>query len=335
MRRRRFIKTSIAMGGVTAVGLKPSPLYGRERIAETNFFSGAPTSRVVIAHSNDVRHTDHTFSQAKISQLLDKAIAELFQTSAEKVWSHLFSSSDIVGLKVNCLAGVNLSTRPVVVQAVIERLLLAGVKEQNIIIFDRRNRDLMHAGYEISTQRGKIQCIGNDAAGFSEQVFEFGAAGSQISNVVSRYCSAVINLPILKDHGIVGISCAMKNFFGVINNPNKYHMNIGDPFVADVNMLPPIRQKYRLTICDALTAQYEGGPPFMPNWSWPMNSLLVATDMVAMDQIAWDIIEQKRAENGLPSLEKAGRKPSYIATAADATHRLGTNDRKHIEVVRV
>src|SRR5208283_4390145 len=75
----------------------------------------------------------------------------------------------------------------------------------------------------------------------------------------------------------------LKNLFGAIHNPNKYHLNVGDPYVADVNMLPPIRQKVRLHICDATTAQYEGGPSYMPQWTWPCNSLLVSRDPVALD----------------------------------------------------
>ena len=334
MERRQFLKTSTAMGSALALGLENSFSKTKSPIADTSFHYGAARSRVVIAHSKFVRRADRTISIVQLARLLDTAIEKLFNKPANRAWSALFSARDIVGLKVNCLAGKNLSTHPEIVDHVIECLRSAGVKKQNIFIFDRRQRDLLRAGYKISRARDQIQCLGNDQVGFSEQLFEYGSVASQLSNIL-LHCTAVINLPILKDHGIVGLSCAMKNLFGVINNPNKYHMDIGDPFVADVNMLPPIRDKIRLTICDALTAQYEGGPPFMPEWSWPMNSLLAATDMVAMDRIAWDIIEEKRAEKGKQSLENAGRKPTYIDTAADSEHGLGTSDPDKIEVIRV
>jgi uncharacterized protein (DUF362 family) len=105
--------------------------------------------------------------------------------------------------------------------------------------------------------------------------------------------------------------------------------------VADVNAMPAIRQKVRLTICDAITAQYEGGPSYMPQWSWASNSLLVAQDPVALDSVGWQIIEQKRAEKGLKPLKDVKREPRYIATAADAKHNLGTNDPARIERVEV
>jgi uncharacterized protein (DUF362 family) len=152
---------------------------------------------------------------------------------------------------------------------------------------------------------------------------------------VTRTCDAIINLPILKDHGITGTTAALKNFYGAIHNPNKYHPNGGDPYIADVNMLEPLRRKVRLHICDAITAQCEGGPSFNPRWQWAYNGLLVSRDPVALDHTAWQVLERQRAEKGLKSLTAEGRAPHYIATAADARHRLGNNDPRLIERVEV
>ena len=162
-----------------------------------------------------------------------------------------------------------------------------------------------------------------------------GNVGSLVSRTLTRTCDAVINVPVLKDHGIAGVTMALKNLFGAIHNPNKYHGNVGDPYVADVFMLPPIRQKVRLTVCDAMTAQYDGGPSYMPQWTWPFHGLLVAADPVALDAVGWQIIERKRAEKGMPPLKALHREPVYIRTAADARHRLGTNDPARIQKVEV
>ncbi len=129
---------------------------------------------------------------------------------------------------------------------------------------------------------------------------------------------------------------ALKNLFGAIHNPNKYHTNAGDPYVADVNMFPPIRQKVRLTICDAITAQYEGGPSYMPQWSWPYNGLMVARDPVALDYTGWQIIERKRAEKGMKPLRRtASASRSTSPPRPMPRHRLGTNDPKRIDMVEV
>ena len=334
MKRRKFFKTSL-VGTSSALFFCKATQGERQILEKTGLLEGADKSRVVIANRADVRDSNGAISETSVQKALDAAVEHLFNVRAEVVWSSLFSPAERVGLKVNCLAGKNLSTNHQLVWAVVERLLQAGVKKNNIIIWDRRDRDLQRAGYKIARSPNQVQCFGNDSAGFTSQVFEYNTSGSQLSNTIHSLCSAVINLPVMKDHGIVGVSGSMKNFFGAINNPHKYHMDIGDPYVADVNMLPSIRDKHRLTICDALTAQYEGGPPWMPDWAWNMNSIIAATDRVAIDQIMWDIIEQKRAENGLDTLEAAGRKPTYIATAADEQHRLGTNDRTKIELIKV
>jgi hypothetical protein len=100
-------------------------------------------------------------------------------------------------------------------------------------------------------------------------------------------------------------------------------------------MLPAIRSKTRLTICDATTACFEGGPGFKPQYAWKENALLVSQDPVALDYTGWRIIERKRAEKGLKTLSADGRAPKYIATAADDRHRLGTNDPKRMVTVEL
>jgi len=51
----------------------------------------------------------------------------------------------------------------------------------------------------------------------------------------------------------------------------------------------------------------------------------IATDPVAMDTVGWDVIEEARRQNGLPTLARAGREPAYIRTAAELG--LGVHDK--------
>ena len=163
----------------------------------------------------------------------------------------------------------------------------------------------------------------------------FGVAKVQLSKILGQ-CDIVINLPILKDHGMAGVTMAMKNMYGVVKKPDQLHGSGGCyPHVADLNMIPVIRDKVRFIVGDAMTAAYQGGPMFKPEYTWSHNSLIVGEDRVAVDHISWGIIERKRAEKGLKTLEQAGRPPRYIAAAADAQHRLGTNDPRKISVVEV
>jgi hypothetical protein len=66
-----------------------------------------------------------------------------------------------------------------------------------------------------------------------------------------------------------------------------------------------------------------------------MNGLIASTDPVALDYTGWQIVERKRAEMELKTLEAEERAPHYIATAADSEHRLGNNDPRRITTVEV
>lgn len=331
LNRRKFIRNSALVGAGGVLACFNDKSNGSEKFLATP----ETKSRIVIAKSVDLKDRKKQLSDIRVQKLLDRAVENFFEENAKTVWNRLFTNKDVVGLKVNALAGKGLSTTVELVEAISERLLQRGIPAKNIIIWDRMDHDLERAGFKINTSTGSPLCYGNDRSGFSRGIYEYGSIGSRLSRILTEQCTAIINLPILKDHGIVGVSVALKNFFGAIDNPNKYHDNIGDPYVADVNMLAPIREKMRLTICDAITVQYEGGPPFMPQWAWNMDSLMVATDMVAMDMVGWKIIEDKRKENGMPTLAESGRQPIYINTAGDKQHNLGICDMDRIEVLDV
>ncbi len=311
MNRRDFIRNSFLIGaGFTFLPYRPDWI---------NSLNASPLSSRIIDVCHPGVQTRASVNADLLEKMLDQGICELYQTEHhQEVWNNLFSSRDVVGLKVNCLSGKRASTHLELVELVAERLRKAGVKAGNIIVWDRLNQDLEGAGFKLNFKNtSQVRCFGNDAVGYDNQLFINGSVGSLITRTVTQLCTATINLPVLKDHGIVGVTLAMKNFFGAIHNPNKYHHNAGDPFVADLYELDIIRRKTRLTICDALDAQYEGGPPFKPQWSWPRNSLLIGVDGVALDRVGWEIIEEKRKEMGQLPLHQLDRKPQYILTAGE------------------
>jgi uncharacterized protein (DUF362 family) len=324
--------------------MRIGPQYGISRRGLFQGMAGAlvaraaapEKSKVVVARDPDLRGAGGSPDSSRVLKLLDRAMQSFYGgDSPVEAWKKVARPGEVIGLKVNCLSGRGASTSPVLVEAICERLQQAGIQQKNVVIWDRLNSDLESAGFRVASRKDRIRSIGNDTAGYGADLAVYGSVGSLLSNTLVRTCDAVINLPVLKDHGIVGVTLALKNLFGAIHNPNKYHTDAGNPYVADVNMLPPIRQKVRLTICDGLTAQYEGGPSYMPQWSWPYNGLMVARDPVALDYTGWRMLERKRAEKGMKPLAELRREPLYIATAADARHRLGTNDPKLIDVVEV
>ncbi|HTT33505.1 MAG TPA: DUF362 domain-containing protein [Methylomirabilota bacterium] len=323
--RREFLKTCAA--GAMFAG-------ATHKLAD--FFPPREKSKVVIARDPQLRGSGTSLDSGQLLKMLDRAMQALYASDTPlEAWKKVVRPGEVIGLKVNGLAGRGNSTNVLLVDVICERLREAGIPQKDIVVWDRLNGDLESAGFRIATRQDRIRCIGNDTLGYEEELSTYGSVGSCVAKTLTRVCDAVINVPVLKDHGIAGVTVALKNWFGAIHNPNKYHLNVGDPYIADVNMLPPIRQKVRLHICDATTAQYEGGPSYMPQWCWPFNGMLLSRDPVALDYTGWQILEQKRAEKGMKSLKELGRVPTYIATAADRQHQLGTNDPKQIERVEV
>lgn len=322
--RRTFLKSSLMAGG-SATCLRgaylPGSLHQKKSI----------NSRVVTAHDPEIRDQSGKPISARVHNLMDLAIQAYFDADTPShAWSSLVNPNQTVGIKVNCLAGLGMSTSVDIVDNVCERLQEAGIRKNQIIVWDRLSRDLERAAFKIRESQNSIRCYGNDHLGFEPELQVYGSVGSLLSRTFVRECDVVLNITLLKDHGITGFTGALKNLFGAIHNPNKYHLNNGDPYIADVWMLPSVRKKVRINICEAIEAQYHGGPSFMPQWTWPYNRILVSSDPVAMDWIGWKAIEEKRKENDLPSLKDEEREPAYILTAADEEHNLGTTNEDRI-----
>ena len=293
-------------------------------------------SKVVIAQDDKVIDNQNAVVENVVQKLLDNALMNLAGVkNRNAAWSRYFDKKDIVGIKVNTLAGRRMSSHIQMVKAIINGLKAIGIPEENIIIWDKADNDLTGAGYEINTTREGVKCLSTESTVEYGDLIMYGSIASCYSNILNN-CTALVNVPVLKHHSMAGVTISLKNWLGAIHNPNKYHFDAAaDPYIADINMPDILRKKHQLIVCDALLAQYNGGPGFNPNYIWNCNSLLVATDPVALDSVGTQMIEAKRKEMELPSLKEAGIEPKYIATAADDEHRLGTNDLKKMQIVRV
>jgi uncharacterized protein (DUF362 family) len=329
--RRDFLKTTatgaLVLGAQSKLGLAAM----LDKKAE------AAKSKVVVARDAALHGSDGALDEKRVQALLDRALASY--TGHDKpveAWKLIVPVGKVIGIKVNGLGGKGISTHATLVMAVCERLQQAGVKPGEIIVWDRNARDIQACGLTISTDPSRVRVFGNDLAGYEEQGVAFGSvANVKLAKILTRECAMVINLPILKDHEMAGVTFSMKNMYGVVEKPNELHAGGCNPAVADLNCIPAIREKVRFTIGDAMSSVYNGGPGFHPEHLWQPNALIVGEDRVAVDHTAWQMIERKRAEVGMPTLETAKRPPRYIATAADQAHNLGVNDPQRIHLMEV
>jgi uncharacterized protein (DUF362 family) len=330
--RRQFlahvgaVAAGAAVGGIAVPGCAGEP----ER-DETS----RPAPRVVIARDEQLTRGKLEHHRELLGRLLDAAMQKLTNApSGEEAWQKTFSRRDRVGIKVNTLG---LSTQPAVVDALVAGLRRAGLPAENVTIWDRFDVELANAGFKLNKSGRGVQCRGTDAehygTGYQSQVESSGQIGSCFSKIVAEQVDVLISVPVLKDHNLAGVSLGMKNFFGAIHNPNKYHEQNCDPYVADVVAHRYIRPKWRLTVCDATHAQYHAGPGRHPGYAWPLGGLTVRGAFVAADAVAADLLEQQRQAKGLRSLEQENRPAKHIATAG--ARKFGVADLSKIERIEV
>jgi uncharacterized protein (DUF362 family) len=316
--RREFIKdVSLAGLGIT-VG---ASLIGANILTS----SAQNTSRLVIASHSDA------VTGVKINPDIAKKIVDagIMQYTGQKTiadaWRSIFPSllpNDLVTIKVNCI-NPSLSSHPQVIDAITSGLIAAGIKDNNIIIWDRTNSELLRSGFRYNAGDTGIRCFGTDEKGwgYNKQV-KLVNQNVRLSKILTN-TNHLINVPLLKDHGTAGITASMKNHYGSVDNPGNLHGGQCSPYVAELNNIPEIRDKTRLIVLDGFLGIYAGGPMGSPQFVY--NSIIMGQDPVAMDYQCWKILLSERQKHGmnLPL-------PIHIDTARKMG--FGTDDLESINV---
>jgi len=291
-------------------------------------------SRVVLVRAKGIFTGSGDLNLGKIPLMLRRGFALLTgETSPKTGVGLVFRREDRVGIKINTIGGKKLSTRPEVGLALANILTEGGLLPKNMVIWDRTNRELRDAGYILNINRDTLKIFATDTegAGYGTELISHRNIGSLLSTIQANLVTASVSLAMLKDHGLAGVTAGMKNYFGAIHNPNKYHDSNCDPFVAEVFDVEPIKRKHRLTILDGLVVQYHRGPSFNPKWAARAGLLVFGLDPVAVDTVGWQILEKLRAEKGLPSLKEEKREPRYLLTAEKMG--LGRADKNEIKLI--
>jgi uncharacterized protein (DUF362 family) len=314
---RKLTRRELAMLGAGAV------LSGRGRAAVS-----PPIPKGVVGIADlEPDAVDAKTAQVAMELAVRRALGS---DTAKHGLAGLFSSDDTVGIKLNCLAGRRLSPRVELVEALVELLASAGVSRSQIVAFERSSRELERAGFKIRRSNGPYRCYGTDNQ-WDRRPSTSGAIGSCFAHEVSTTCTALISFGVVKDHDLAGVSAGMKNWYGVIHNPNKYHDNNCDPYVADIMRHPFVARKLRLTVLDGVQGQFQGGPAFYAPGLFPLGKIAVSADPVAADLWAWNVIDAERVARGMPTLAEEDRPPKFIATAN--RYGLGVGDPTRLKVV--
>ena len=148
----------------------------------------------------------------------------------------------------------------------------------------------------------------------------------------------LINYAIAKDHRAAGITGAMKNNYGCVDNPMGTHGSAwtdeNSPY-AGTRLCVPVFYKnvdkqapFILNIMDALTGVYEGGPLF--GKVFHANMIAMSRDPVAIDTYLLNLINQVRKDKGLSIMTTDdgktadGHKHASFLRIAAENHGLGS-----------
>ncbi len=275
-------------------------------------------SKVIILRTNKLRNQNGNIDFNRVLEAYRKGFQRLTNFNRIKdALESLFPSNEKIGIKVNTIGGRSLSTLPEVSFPLGKALTEGKIKEENIVIWDRTERELKEAGYRLNMNRNEIKVLATDSPGvnYEHELIAHLNIGSLFSSIQTRWINSSISLALLKDHGLAGVTAGMKNYFGAIHNPNKYHDSNCNPFVAELFDTEPIKKKHKITILDCTLVQFHKGPAYHSRWAKKYDSFVFSLDPVAADFIGWKIIEELRAKSGLPSLEEEKRAPLYLYAA--------------------
>lgn len=157
----------------------------------------------------------------------------------------------------------------------------------------------------------------------------------QVTNVLVN-ATYLINMPIMKKHGGTEVTLSFKNHAGSISNFRPFHdwVYYGGGYysssynpLVDIYRNPHIQNKTVLTIADALFGNWEKNDTKSQPWvtfgNQAANSLLFATDPVAIDCVMCDLLNAESVQRGRAPLRDMA--DDYLVLAADAG--LGTYER--------
>jgi uncharacterized protein (DUF362 family) len=286
--------------------------------------------KVVRVSSPGMRKALVPDAQATRRMVAEAVKALTSEADSKKAWARFVTKDDRVAVKINALGGPVAATQRVITDAVVEGILEAGVPEKNLVVFDQFESSMEKSGYNIVNKPEDMRVLSEKSLGY-EPPLQVGAFKLNLAKTLS-WATAIINIPVLKEHPMCGISGAIKNMvFGCVESPEFLHENINSA-LAEIYFATQMRDKVRLHILDGSHVQYDGGPMYVATARAQHDCIYASTDPVAIDAIEWEIIEQYRAKNGLKNLTEAGRPPEFLKLSEQ--RKLGVADRKSIDLIK-
>lgn len=340
MQRRDFIK---------AIGLGIGGLYLAPKLFTPSAYAASKSKVVVIRNPRMMNETGE-LSDLEVKRAVYESLKVLSGAgSAEELLDDLIADKkkDVVGLKVNAYFGEALNaTRPAVASALAEFIAKSGIKSNSIIIWDRAQDELEKAGYKINSSAKDVRCMATMThrnprfakpfIGYEETPTPVAKAQVKLSKILG-WTSVLVNMPVLKTYKFkenTGVAGALLNMYQSVEIAETdmpfFYDNECNPGAAEIYNLPAIKNRVKLTVCDAIYPLYHGGPGDDSRYHFRYNGIIAGLDPVAVDVIGQEIIQKQRAKL-MPN--EPPLKSEYLNACAGAPYKLGTSDRAQIELI--
>ncbi len=322
-------------GGLTRRGLFTGLVGGATAalLGRRNAFAAGETARVVRVESARVWKGDARDPEV-VALMVNRGVTALAgEATPEAAWRRFFKPGMRVGLKINLLGRPLSYTAPEVTDAVAAGVLSAGVKPEQVIVWDRWRDHFGPTRYKFG--RGRFgESIESGGSYTKARVLKASGGSCPMDRMVVERTDVTVNLPVLKDHGTSGVTLALKNIaFGCYDHHEGAHDNGCDPYIAEACEHFMANAKAPLIVIDATEACFDDGPrPASRSRLWRENAIYVATDPVALDLVCRKVIMAKRAEKGLPDKIRQCR---HIETAIRKGLGVGDPSRVALTTVQV
>lgn len=220
------------------------------------------------------------------------------------------------------------NTNPKLISALIKKCLAAGA--QKVTVFDHTcdnwQKCYTSSGIEAAVKAaGGVIVPGNDERYYKKEITlpsGITLKKAKIHEVLDE-ADVWFNVPILKNHGGAKLSCAMKNYMGIVWDRRFFHQNDLQQCIADICTW---NKKPVLNIVDAYRIMHQNGPQGKSAADVAtVKSLIASTDIVAVDRAALNFFNQVKKLD----LEAVGHIGKGEAL------KLGTTNLDKLEIKRI
>jgi hypothetical protein len=220
------------------------------------FAQSEKKTKVVLIRNKDVLDDRNRPRVSIVRQMLDEAVKTLLnERDPVQAWKRLIKPTDIVGIKSN--EWRFLRTPRELEVAIKERIMEAGVSENNIGIDDRRVR--------------------------RDSIF--------------LNATALINVRPMRTHHWAGVGSLIKNYIMFVKEPSAYHPDSCADLASIWKLpLVHGKTRLNILVLFTPLFHGIGPHHFNPKYTWAYKGLLAGFDPVAVDSVGIRILLTKRKE---------------------------------------